>query len=152
MKAFDLINLFRTYHLSEYDWIAVTTEYKTITDNVENRLIITDDFYKSKATFNSKYPMPPETPLLSNLIDLCQEGHSAAHSHSGQLKTILKQEKFLDECKEYFETHRINNSTTEVCIPIALKVADKLRRMEIIRMNHCVQNHRLALAFCIIRH
>ena len=99
-KAFDLISLFRIYHLSQYDSNDVTKEYKTITDNVENCLISTDDFYKSKAIFNAKYPTPSETPLLSDLIDLCQERHDAAHS--GQIKTIVKQEKFLDECEEFF--------------------------------------------------
>ena len=133
MKAFDLISLFRTYHLSKYDWNVVTSGCNKIIDKVENRLIGTDEFDKSKATFNAKYPMPSETPLLSDLIDLCQERHGAAHS--GQIKTIVKQEKFLDECKEFFDTHRISDSTRDVCIPIlqkmcALKIANQLRRID----------------------
>ena len=132
-KEFDLISLFRKYNLSQYDWNYVTKEYKTITDNVENRLISTDDFYKSKAIFNAKYPTPSETPLLSDLIDLCQERHDAAHS--GQIKTIVKQEKFLDECEEFFGAHRISDSTSKVCIPLLqkmrdLKIAQQLRRID----------------------
>ena len=129
IKAFDLITLFRKYHLSQYDWNDVTKEYKTITDNVENRLISTDDFNKLKAIFNAKYPTPSETPLLSDLIDLCQERHDAAHS--GQIKTIVKQEKFLDECEEFFGAHRISDSTSKVCIPLLQKMRDlKIARID----------------------
>ena len=99
MKAFNLISLFHIYHLSKYDWNAVTVGYKKVIDKVE-KLISTDEFDKSKATFNAKYPMPSKIPLLSDLIDLHKERHGAAHN--GQIKTIVKQEKFLDECKEFF--------------------------------------------------
>ena len=37
IKAFDLISLFRKFYLSEYNWNAVTREYKAIIDKVENR-------------------------------------------------------------------------------------------------------------------
>ena len=129
IKAFDLISLFRKYHLSQYNWNDVTKEYKTITDNVENRLISTDDFYKSKALFNAKYLTPSETPLLSDLIDLCQERHDTAHS--GQIKTIVKQEKFLEECGEFFNAHQISDSTSKVCIPLLQKMRGmQLRRID----------------------
>jgi hypothetical protein len=117
VKAFDLIKLFRTYHLS-YNWDSVTNEYKSDKDKLDNRLISIHQFNQLKAGFNAKYPMPPETPLLSDIIDLCQE-HEA---HSGQIKTIVKQEKFLDDCARYFETHRISDSTRQVCLPILHKM------------------------------
>jgi hypothetical protein len=88
LKAFDLINLFLNYHLSSYNWDAVTNEYKSEKDKLENRLISTYRFDQLKVSFNAKYPMPPETPLLSDIIDLCQERHDEAHS--GQIETIVK--------------------------------------------------------------
>ena len=130
VKAFDLIKLFRSYHLTSYNWDAVTNEYKGQKDKLENRLISTYQFDQLKVTFNAKYPMPLETPLLSDIIDLCQERHDEAHS--GQIKTIVKQEKFLDDCVVYFETHRISDNTRQVCLPIlqkmyALKTAGQLK-------------------------
>ena len=130
VKAFDLIKLFRSYHLTSYNWDAVTNEYKGQKDKLENRLISTYQFDQLKVTFNAKYPMPPETPLLSDIIDLCQERHDEAHT--GQIKTIVKQEKFLDDCVVYFETHRISDNTRQVCLPIlqkmyALKIAGQLK-------------------------
>ena len=130
MKGFDLVKLFRSYHLSSYNWDAVTTEYTVEKDKLENRLIGTFQFEQFKAAFNAKHPMPPETPLLSDIIDLCQERHEEAHS--GQIKTIAKQEKFLDDCAVYFGTHRISESTRHVCLPIlqkmfALKTAGQLK-------------------------
>ena len=130
VKAFDLIKLFRSYHLTSYNWDAVTNEYNGQKDKLENRLISTYQFDQIKVTFNAKYPMPPETPLLSDIIDLCQERHDEAHS--GQIKTIVKQEKFLDDCVVYFETHRISDNTRQVCLPIlqkmyALKIAGQLK-------------------------
>ena len=35
MKGFDLVKLFRSYHLSSYNWDAVTTEYKVEKDKLE---------------------------------------------------------------------------------------------------------------------
>ena len=130
VKACDLIKLFRSYHLTSYNWDAVTNEYTGQKDKLENRLISTYQFDQLKVTFNAKYPMPPETPLLSDIIDLCQERHDEAHS--GQIKTIVKQEKFLDDCVVYFETHRISDNTRQVCLPIlqkmyAVKVAGQLK-------------------------
>jgi hypothetical protein len=130
MKAFDLIKLFRTYHLSSFNWDAVTKEYKSEKDKLENRVISISQFDQSTSVLNNKYPMPHETPLLSDIIDLCQERHDEAHS--GQIKTIVKQEKFLDDCVVYFETHRISDNTRQVCLPIlqkmyALKIAGQLK-------------------------
>jgi hypothetical protein len=130
VKAFDLIKLFRSYHLTSYNWDAVTNEYKGQKEKLENRLISMYQFDQLKVTSNAKYPMPPETPLLSDIIDLCQERHDEAHS--GQIKTIVKQEKFLDDCVLYFETHRSSDSTRQVCLPIlqkmyALKTAGQLK-------------------------
>ena len=104
--------------------------WQYISVRLENRLISTYQFDQLKVTFNAKYPMPPETPLLSDIIDLCQERHDEAHS--GQIKTIVKQEKFLDDCVVYFETHRISDNTRQVCLPIlqkmyALKIAGQLK-------------------------
>ena len=123
VKGFDLIKLFRSYHLPSVNWDAVTNEYKVEKDKMENRLIDTFQFEQFKAAFNATYPMPPETPLLSDIIDLCQERHEEAHS---------KQEKFLDDCAVYFGTHRISESTRHVCLPIlqkmfALKTAGQLK-------------------------
>jgi hypothetical protein len=130
VKGFDLIKLFRSYHLKSVNWDAATNEYKVEKDKMENRLIDTLQFEQFKAAFNATYPMPPETPLLSDIIDLCQERHEEAHS--GQIKTITKQEKFLDDCAVYFESHRISESTRHVCLPIlqkmfALKTAGQLK-------------------------
>jgi hypothetical protein len=101
--------------------------------NVYGGISPQDDFYKSKAIFNAKYPTPSGTPLLSDLSDLCQERHDAAHS--SQINTIVKQEKFLDECEEFFDAHRIRYSTSKVCIPLLqnmrdLKIAEQLRRID----------------------
>lgn len=45
-------NLVRFYHLSEYDWNAVTMEYNSVKDNLENRLISEEEFYRHQ-TFSS---------------------------------------------------------------------------------------------------
>lgn len=129
VKAFDLIKLFRVYHLS-LNWDTVTNEYTNEKDKLENRLISVHQFDQIKAEFNAKYPMPSETPLLSDIIDVCHERHDEAHS--GQIKTIVKQEKFLEDCAVYFQANPISESTQRVCIPIlkkmdALKAAGKLR-------------------------
>lgn len=130
VKAFDLIKLFCSYHLTSYNWDAVTNEYKGHKDKLENRLISTYQFDLLKVTFNAKYPMPSEIPLLSDIIDLCQGRDEEAHS--GQIKTIVKQEKFLDDCAVYFKTHRISDNTRQICLPIlqkmyALKTAGQLK-------------------------
>jgi hypothetical protein len=122
VKAFDLIKLFRSYYLTSHNWNAVTNEYKGHKDQLENRLIETYQFDQFMVTFNAKYPMPPDTPLLSNIIDLCQERHDEAHS--GQIKTIVKQEKFLEDCVVYFDTHPISDNTRQVCFPILKKMND----------------------------
>lgn len=132
VKAFDLIKLFRTYHLPSDNWDSATNEYKGEKDKLENRLISIYQFDQFKAAFNAKYPMPPEMPLLSDIMDLCQERHDEAHSF--QIKTIVKQETFLDDCSRYFETHRISVSTRQVCLPIlqkmhALKTAGRLKAL-----------------------
>ena len=130
VKAFDLIKLFCSYHMTSYNWDAVANEYRGQKDKLENRLISTYQFDQLKLTFNAKYPMSPDTPLLSDIIDLCQEGRD--EEPSGQIKTIVNQEKFFDDCVLYFETHRINDITRQVCLPIlqkmyALKVAGQLK-------------------------
>ena len=130
VKGFELIKLFRSYHLPSVNWDAVTNEYKVEKDKMENRLIDTFQFEQFKAAFNATYPMPPETPLLSDIIDLCQERHEEAHS--GQIKTITKQEKYLNDCAVYFGTHHISESSRHVCLPIlqkmfALKTAGQLK-------------------------
>ena len=121
MKAFDLIKLFCAYHLS-LNWDSLTNEYTKEKDKLENRLISVLQFNQIKTAFNAKYPMPPETPLLSDIIDLCQERHDEAHS--GQIKTIVKQEKFLDDFAEYLRTNPISESTKQVCFPILQKMYD----------------------------
>lgn len=122
VKAFDLIKLFRSYYLTSHNWNAVTNEYKGHKDQLENRLIESYQFDQFMVTFNAKYPMPPDTPLLSDIIDLCQERHDEAHS--GQIKTIVKQEKFLEDCVVYFDTHPISDNTRQVCLPILKKMND----------------------------
>ena len=72
VKAFDLIKLFRAYHLS-LNWDTVTNEYTPEKDKLENCMISELQFNQIKTAFNAKYPMPHETPLLSDIIDLCQE-------------------------------------------------------------------------------
>lgn len=99
MKANDLATLFRAYFLN-LDWNAVTQEYSTERDNYENNLITLAAFEKFKVSFNAKYPTPGDSPLLSVIIDMCQERHAIAHS--GGLRTIVRQAKFLTECAEFF--------------------------------------------------
>ena len=79
-------------------------------------------FDKFKADFNAKYPMLPEMPPLSDIIDLSRERHEEAHS--GPLKTIIKQETFLDECAVYFLSDRISHNLRQVCLPILQKMCE----------------------------
>jgi outer membrane murein-binding lipoprotein Lpp len=117
IKAFDLISLFRKYHLSQYDWNDVTKEYKTITDNVENRLISTDDFYKSKAIFNAKY------------LSICVKNDMTQHILA-KLKRLLNKKNFLMSVKSF-----LTHIASKVCIPLLqkmldLKNAEQLRRID----------------------
>ena len=125
VMAFDLIKLFRSYGLSMYDWNAVTVEYKSINDRWENELMSADDLYRCIEVFNVTYPTPPNIPPLSDIIGLCQDRHTVAHS--GQIKTIVKQRKFLDECQLFFTSNDISESISEVCIPILEKMSDLKR-------------------------
>ena len=122
VMAFDLIKLFRSYDLSIYDWNAVTNEYKSINDRWENDLMSAADFDRCIQVFNVTYPTPPNIPPLSDIIGLCQNRHAVAHS--GQIKTIVKQRNFLDECQQYFESNDISESISGVCIPILEKMSD----------------------------
>ena len=122
VMAFDLIKLFRSYDLSMYDWNAVTNEYKSINDRWENDLMSAADFDRCIQVFNVTYPTPPNIPPLSDIIGLCQNRHAVAHS--GQIKTIVKQRNFLDECQQYFESNDISESISGVCIPILEKMSD----------------------------
>ena len=125
VMAFDLIKLFRSYGLSMYDWNAVTVEYKSINDRWENELMSADDLYRCIKVFNVTYPTPPNIPPLSDIIGLCQDRHTVAHS--GQIKTIVKQRKFLDECQLFFKSNDISESILVVCIPILEKMSDLKR-------------------------
>jgi hypothetical protein len=122
VMAFDLIKLFRSYDLSMYDWNAVTNEYKSINDRWENDLMSAADFDRFIEVFNVTYPTPPNIPPLSDIIGLCQNRHAAAYS--GQIKTIVKQRNFLDECQLYFASNDISESISGVCIPILEKMSD----------------------------
>lgn len=99
MKANDLATLFRAYFL-DLDWNAVTQEYSTERDNYENNIITLVAFEKFKGGFNARYPTPGDSPLLSVIIEICQERHAVAHS--GRLKTIVRQDRFLSECAAFF--------------------------------------------------
>jgi len=99
MKANDLATLFRAYFLN-LDWNAVTQEYSTERDNYENNIITLVAFEKFKVGFNARYPTPGDSPLLSVIIEICQEGHAIAYS--GGLKTIMRQDRFLSECAAFF--------------------------------------------------
>jgi uncharacterized coiled-coil protein SlyX len=125
VMAFHLIKLFRSYGLSMYDWNAVTEEYKSINDRWENDLMSADDLYQCIEAFNVTYPTPPKIPPLSDIIGLCQNRHTVAHS--GQIKTIVKQRNFLDECQLYFTSNDISESISGVCIPILEKMSDLKR-------------------------
>ena len=63
-----------------------------------------------------RYPMPPNIPPLSDIIGLCRDPHTVAHS--GQIKTIVKHEIFLPECTLYFASNLISEKTVSVCSPI----------------------------------
>ena len=120
LEAFDLIKLFRHYHLPRLHWVTVTKEYRAKKEMFENRKIDKSEFKEFKKTFNVKYPTPCDTPSLSDIIDICQERHLEAHS--GQIKTIMKQEEFLDDCEVYFRQHLISESTLSVCFPTLQKM------------------------------
>ena len=94
-KANDLARLFCSYFLS-LDWNAVTQEYSTERDNYENNIITLVAFEKFKVGFNARNPTPGDSPLLSVIIEICQERHAVAHTVG--LKTIMRQEQFLSEC------------------------------------------------------
>ena len=151
VMAFDLIKLFRSYGLSMYDWNAVTVEYKSINDRWENELMSADDLYRCIKVFNVTYPTPPNIAPLSDIIGLCQDRHTVAHS--GQIKTIVKQRNFIDECQLYFTSNDISESISGVCIPILEKMSDlkKVARLKDCNFVECAA-HRLTLAFRIIRH
>ena len=80
------------------------------------------DFYRCIEVFNVTYPTPPNIPPLSDIIGL---RHAVAHS--GQIRTITKQRKFLDECQMYFTSNDISESISGVCIPILEKMSDLKR-------------------------
>ena len=66
-------------------------------------------------------------PLLSDIIDICHE-----EAHLNPLKTIVKQEKFLDDCKAYFHSRPSSKHIKQLCYPILtklwyLKVQNQLR-------------------------
>ena len=105
-----------------YDWNAVTDEYKSINDRWENDLMSAFDFDRCIKVFNVTYPTPPNIPPLSVIIGLCQNRDAVAHS--GQIKTIVKQRNFLDECQLYFTSNDISESISGVCIPILEKMSD----------------------------
>jgi hypothetical protein len=123
--AFDLIKLFRSYDLSMYNWNAVTEEYKSINDGWENELMSEADFDQYISDFNVTYPTPPNIPRLSDIIGLCQNRHAIAHS--GQIKTIVKQRNFIDECQLYFTSNDISESISRVCLPIIEKMSNLKR-------------------------
>ena len=125
VMAFDLIKLFRSYDLSMYNWNAVTEEYKSINDGWENDLMSKADFDQYISDFNVTYPTPPNIPRLSDIIGLCQNRHAIAHS--GQIKTIVKQRDFIDECQLYFTSNDISESISRVCLPIILKMSNLKR-------------------------
>ena len=125
VMAFDLIKLFRSYDLSMYNWNDVTDEYKSINDKWENDLMSEADFDRYIRAFNVTYPTPPNIPPLSDIIGLCQNRHATAHS--GQIKTIVKQRNFIDECQLFFTSNDISESISGVCIPILEKMSDLKR-------------------------
>ena len=125
VMAFDLIKLFRSYDLSMYNWNAVTEEYKSINDGWENDLMSEADFDQYISDFNVAYPTPPNIPRLSDIIGLCQNRHAIAHS--GQIKTIVKQRNFIDECQLYFTSNDISESISRVCLPIIEKMSNLKR-------------------------
>lgn len=99
IKSNELATLFRAYFL-DLDWGAVTTEYSIQRDNYENRKLSLAKFETYKVTFNAKYPTPEDSPVLSVIIDMCQDGHEVAHS--GGVKTVVRQEKFIADCAQFF--------------------------------------------------
>ncbi len=98
LKAFELITLYRAYYLSDINWGVITQEYAGIVEQFENKEIQKDAMDVLIHTFDEKYPFNPK---LSSLIDICRDRHDIAHS--GNIKTILKQEKFIDECCKFFK-------------------------------------------------
>lgn len=125
VMAFDLIKLFRSYDLSMYNWNDVTDEYKSINDKWENDFMSEADFDRYIRAFNVTYSTPPNIPPLSDIIGLRQNRHAIAHS--GQIKTIVKQRNFIDECQLFFTSNDISESISGVCIPILEKMSDLKR-------------------------
>lgn len=119
IKANELATLFRAYFL-DLDWGAVTMEFSIQRDAHENKTLSLGEFQEFKATFNAKYPTPEGSPELSVMIEMCQARHEVAHS--GGVKTVVRQEKFIAECAQFFAECGGASKYTAPCLAMLQKL------------------------------